>query len=286
MKRLLALSVLVFSVNSLALTPPFIVEKDGVSLTGLETLSSQIEKGSIVLLGELHDNADHHKNQLAVVETLISNGHNVHLGMEFLNYTDQYEIYKYGAGLSTKEDFLKAVEWQNLESFEFYSPMLDAVHSNNGSVLGLNIPRPITSKVAKNGIGSLNKSELALLPHPLTLGSDFYFERFYLAVGGEHVPEDKIKNYFWSQSVWDDVMSWQAIEFMNKNPNDTLVIIVGDFHVSYGGGLAEVLKRKGFDKVKNLSQTKKGSLSDADLSAEIAPHPTYGHRADWIWVTK
>jgi len=206
--------------------------------------------------------------------------------MEFLNYTDQYEIYKYSAGITSKKDFLKAINWSTPETFEFYSPLIDTVNSHGGAILGLNIPRPITSKVAKNGVGSLTTSELALLPHPLMYGSDHYFERFSNALSGGHVPEDQIPNYFWSQSIWDDVMSWQALEFMKKNSDDTLVIIVGDFHVSYGGGLSNILQRKGFEKIKSLSQTVQGNLDDEGLSAELSPHPKYGKRADWIWLTK
>jgi len=277
---------LIFSLSALAFDPPFIVEGENTSIISPAEIVSTIEAGSILVLGELHNNPDHHKNQLDLVQSLIDQGLHVNLGMEFLNYTDQYEIYKYGSELISKKDFLKNVEWKNKESFEFYSPMIDAVHKNAGTVLGLNIPRTITSLVAKNGANALSVLELSLLPSPLMYGSEDYFERFYNAVGGEHVPEDKIENYFWSQSIWDDVMSWKAIEFMDRSPYSVLVIIVGDFHVSYGGGLVEVLKRKGFDKVKSLSQTLKGESTDEELLVEIAPHEKYGPRADWIWVTK
>jgi len=286
MKRCIALVVLVFSSNSFALTPPYLVEADGKSTSTLKKMTAQIEKGSVVLLGELHHTSSHHNNQLDVINSLIEQGHNVHLGMEFFNYTDQYDIYNYTQGLTEKDDFLKKINWSTPETFEFYSPLVNAVDTNGGAVLGLNIPRPITSKIAKNGVESLTTSEFALLPYPLMYGSDFYFERFSKALAGGHVPEDQIQNYFWSQSVWDDVMSWRALEFMKKSPTGTLVIIVGDFHVAYGGGLADVLKRKGFDKVITVSQTVKGDLSDVEIFDEISPHPKYGQRADWIWVTQ
>ena len=139
--------------------------------------------------------------------------------------------------------------------------------------------------MAKSGLGSLKTAERELLPSPLNRGSEFYFERFSEAVGGSHFPVEKLENYFWAQSIWDDVMSWQALEFIKRNPNDTLVILVGDFHAAYGGGLPDILKRKGFHKVKVISQTIKSGLSDRQLIQEISPHPKYGPRADWVWVT-
>jgi uncharacterized iron-regulated protein len=286
----ISICALFFSSNALAFDspsdPPFIVENDGSTLTSAHQIASEIKKGSILILGELHDNADHHNNQLEIVRSLLELGHKVDLGMEFLNYTDQFEIYKYGAGLTSKGKFLENIQWKTPESFEFYSPMIDAVHQNNGSVLGLNIPRLITTKVAQNGVNSLSNPELSLLPYPLELGNNHYFERFYQAVGGGHVPDEKIENYFWSQSIWDDVMSWKALEHMEKNPTRILVIIVGDFHVSYGGGLKELIERKGFTEVKTVSQTVKGDSTEQELSKAIAPHLKYGARADWIWVTE
>jgi len=286
MKAVAVLLSLVLVLAANAIETPFIIEGDGQSLSSIELLISEIEAGSILILGELHDNTAHHSNQLEVIQALIAQGHQVDLGMEFLNYTDQYEIYKYSSGLISKGEFLKSINWKTPDTFEFYSPMIEAVSKNDGSVLGLNIPRAITSKVAKRGVNSLTNSELVLLPHPLEYGNKLYFERFYQAVGGEHVPDNKIENYFWSQSMWDDVMSWKALEFVQKNPESVLVIIVGDFHVSYGGGLGEIFRRKGFSNIKTVSQIKKGDATDSELNQELTPHVKYGRRADWIWVTK
>ena len=129
MKKLLFFILLsFFSVQSLAaatVSPPYIVGSDGLSLVDLPSLVSTIEPGAIVILGELHENQDHHNNQYAVVKELVVQGHSVHIGMEFLNHTDQYDIYKYQSGLITKNEFLTAIGWTNFESFEFYSPTVE-----------------------------------------------------------------------------------------------------------------------------------------------------------------
>ncbi|MGH1469107.1 MAG: ChaN family lipoprotein [Bdellovibrionales bacterium] len=250
-----------------------------LSKSSLQEITSSIEPGDVLIVGELHDNQGHHDNQLAIIKALTEQSpeSNIHLGMEFLNYTDQWHIYKYLNNTYSEEDFLKAVNWASPDSFRFYSPSINTVKENGGNVLGLNIPRAITSKVAKNGIDSLDKRDLALLPHPTLYGNENYYERFYGAVGGGHVPDEKIVNYFWAQSIWDDVMSETSINFMQRNPEDILVIFIGDFHVNYGGGLPDIFKRKGFESVKTISQTTTGD--------EIKPHEKYGVRADWIWVT-
>lgn len=263
---------------------------DGKSLEVIqvEEATKSLPKGSILIIGELHDNQAHHDNQLTMVKSLIKHfpKGSVHVGMEFLNYTDQWILYEYLNNNMTTENFLEAVKWSQPETFPFYSPFIDLIKKDGGNVLGLNIPRSITSKVAKEGLDALNKKDLFFLPPTLLLGNENYYERFYAAVGGGHVAEEKIQNYFWAQSIWDDVMSETALYFIEKNPEDILVIIVGDFHVAYGGGLKEIIERKGFSQVYSISQVSSKGLEEEQVQSLISPHPKYGARGDWVWLSK
>ncbi len=276
--KILTINLIIFFLSTSAAYGT-ILNGDDLSISSLSEITSSVHPGDVLIVGELHDNQDHHDNQLAIIKSLTARSpkSSIHLGMEFLNYTDQWHIYKYLNDTYSEEDFLNAVNWANPESFRFYSPSINSVKENDGNVLGLNIPRSITSKVAKNGIDSLDKRDKALLPHPILYGNEHYYERFYNAVGGGHVPDEKIVNYFWAQSIWDDVMSNTAIDFITRNPEDILVIFIGDFHVKYGGGLPDIFNRKGFKNIKTISQTTKGD--------DVEPHEEYGARADWIWVT-
>jgi uncharacterized iron-regulated protein len=103
-------------------------------------------------------------------------------------------------------------------------------------------------------------------------------------MGGGHIPEQAILRYFTAQSIWDETMSWQAVEFLRKNPSHVLVIIVGDFHAQYGGGLPDKLRQRGLTKIITFSQVNLTELTPEEQAAEMEPHPTYGPRADFIWV--
>jgi uncharacterized iron-regulated protein len=274
-KHFIFLALVFFSQNA------FSALLDGSSLEPVQLgdIMSKVQPGSILIVGEFHENQDHHDNQFEIVEALQSlyGKSRIHLGLEFLNYTDQWHIHQYLSDSIDEDTFLKKVEWSDPSTYRFYRPSVASVKEAGGLVIGLNIPRPLTSSVAQGGIESLGGSARNLLPSPLNRGNENYFERFYNAVGGSHFPEELLENYFWAQSIWDDVISDVSIKFMKRNPHDILVIFIGDFHVMYGGGLPELLKRKGHDKVYSLSQTVTGD--------DIAPKEKYGTRADWIWVT-
>jgi uncharacterized iron-regulated protein len=73
-------------------------------------------------------------------------------------------------------------------------------------------------------------------------------------------------------------MAWRALQHLDENPEDILVIIVGDFHVSYGGGLPDRLRARGAADVVTISQ-----VLEKD---EVKVHPKYGARADFVWVSE
>ena len=80
-------------------------------------------------------------------------------------------------------------------------------------------------------------------------------------------------------------MAWIAVTEMQRNPNQVLVIIVGDFHVQYGGGLIDrILARAPGLRVESVSQVDRSLFTDDELILQIGVHPIYGKRANWIWI--
>jgi uncharacterized iron-regulated protein len=156
------------------------------------------------------------------------------------------------------------------------------------------MPRSITSKISKTGIESLTTDEQKLMPPDFHLGRDSYKQRFADIM---HVPVGPMMDkYFAAQSTWDDTMAFTATEFMKRNPNQVLVIIVGEFHAQYGGGLANrILARARNIPVVSLSQIwAVNQLEDGtvvpmtadEIKSEIQPSKIYGPRNDFIWVSK
>lgn len=252
--------------------------------TGLENLISKIKPGTILFLGENHGLAKHRDQHVEILQGLRDAGLKVSVGLEFINYTDQSFVDLYRTGALAEKDFLKAIKWGGF-SFEFYKPQLIFPNIEAGEKsLGLNLSRSITAKISKNGLGSLTEDDLKLMPPQFELGRDSYKARFLEAAGAHcRVPE----NCFAAQSAWDDTMAWQAVNFIEQNPDQVLVVIVGEFHVQYGGGTPyRVLTRKPNTSVVTLSQVWAEGMTEEEVEQALQPSRIEGPRADFIWVSK
>lgn len=269
---------------------------DGSTLlpVAAQVLIDQVKAGSVLILGENHGIADHRDQHMVILEGLRARGLQVSVGMEFVNYPDQTFLDQYLSGDLNEEQFLNIIDWKGFP-FEFYKQQILFPNFSLGErTIGLNIPRFVTSKIAKTGLDSLNPMERNLLPPNFEIGRPSYKDRF---AGIMHVPAGPVLDrYFAAQSVWDDTMAFTATQFLATNPNQVLVIVVGEFHAQFGGGLADRIRaRKPATNIITLSQLwavnfqEDGTvigMTPEEIDREIQPSKVEGPRGDFIWVSK
>ncbi|MBO9665638.1 MAG: ChaN family lipoprotein [Bdellovibrio sp.] len=249
--------------------------------TTLSEALSQVTPGSIVVIGENHGHKEHQRQQIEVMSELRRQGRTVAVGMEFFTYTEQHLLDSYRHETLSEADFLAAINWKS-PSFDFYREQtLFSNLAEGAATVALNAPRTITGKVAKTGFASLNEEEKALLPPQFSLGRDSYKERFLGMM--PHLPNPEAgERYFAAQSIWDDTMAWQATEYLKAHPQQVLVIVVGEFHVAYGGGLPDRIRaRVRGIPVVTVSQINTFGLSDSEIKEEVTPEK-YGIRSDLL----
>lgn len=264
--------------------PGGIYEGYSLAKISLDEALHNLTPGTIVIISELHDNISHHQNQLEALIKIKSKGFdNLSLGMEFFNYTHQSFVDDFLDGLLQEKDFLEIVTWPG-DNWESYRPIVLFPRQTLGKTLALNLPRSITQKVAQNGLQALLPNEIQQLPPNWSLGNSHYFERFKRLMEESHIPETSLMRYFTAQSLWDETMAWRAVKFMKENPEQILLIIVGDFHTSYGGGLPDKIRERGWKKMLCFSQVDLEGLSELEREEIMLPHPRYGTRSDFIWV--
>lgn len=250
----------------------------------ISDLVSQVKPGTILFLGENHGLASHRDQHLAVLNALHQAGLKVSVGMEFVNYTDQAILDSYLKGEIVESQFLTDIKWGGF-GFEFYRQQINFPKLSLGeTTIGLNIPRAITTKISRQGLLSLTADEQKLMPPNFEVGGEHYKARFMEAAGSHcKVPD----NCFAAQSTWDDTMAWQAVKFIEQNPDQVLVIVVGEFHVQYGGGTpARVLARKANAHIVTLSQIWAEDMTPEEIEQALKPSEVEGPRADFIWVSK
>ena len=259
---------------------------NGVTLAQvrLSDLAADVSPGTIVLLGENHGLKQHRDQHLEVLNILRKNSLKISVGLEFVNYTDQAVLNDYRQQKIDENEFLKAIGWAGV-SFDFYRDQLNFPDPLLGEFsLGLNLPRAVVSHISRNGLESLTPDELALMPPQFTLGRDSYRRRFMEAAG---VHCKNPENCFVAQCAWDDTMANTAVKFLEEHSDHVLVVVVGEFHVQYGGGLKHrILQRRPGTKVVSLSQIWAEDISDDDVRAAMQPSVEEGPRADFIWVSR
>lgn len=219
---------------------------------------------------------------MILLQALREAGHRVSVGLEFFPASAQADVDAWRDGDLSETDFLERIAWGQ-PSFDFYRDQaLFPRLGEDSRTLALNASRALTSRVAKVGIEGLNASERAHLPPGFTLGRESYRARFLALM--PHLPNPQAgERYFAAQSVWDDTMAFHGAEFLTKAPDQTLVVIVGDFHVQYGGGLPDRLRARTQVPVVTVSQVDLTGLSPSDAAEALAPDALYGVRADFVW---
>lgn len=255
----------------------------------LYEIVSKVEPGSVVIVSEQHDMVKHHDNQYNFLKML---GHHkpgqiISVGMEFFYVGQQPFVDDYLQGKTAEKEFLEKLNWGGF-SFDFYRDSVRYPLLSGGTTLAINAPRYLTRKIAKDGLDSLTEEDKLLIPEGFELGNDLYLDRFrkIFSGGGHDVPEETLMKYFTSQSLWDDTMANETAKYLEENPEHIFVIIVGDFHAAFNGGLPDRLAKRGLDKVTVISQVAVDGYTDEEKKSVIGLHPKYGKRADYIWLTK
>jgi uncharacterized iron-regulated protein len=271
-------------------TAEFIYSTKTHQRLSVEEFTQSLASGDILVMGEKHatsgdlstnENQRHQVNLLTDLSShLKAKKLTLTVGMEFLEYPIQNVVNQFLAGNLTDDQFIKQAGWGS-NPFSAYREQILAPLVTGGRTLALNIPRAVTSQIAKGGLGSLSSEQRALLPPSFVRGNDLYFERFKAVMAG-HVPDEKLDDYFWAQSIWDETMAWKTLEGMNAN--SVTAIVVGEFHVEYGGGLPDRLLARGATSVKTLLQIPLDQMDDDSIRNAIAADPNYGEQADFLWL--
>jgi uncharacterized iron-regulated protein len=258
---------------------------DTQAQSNLQDLIGSVKPGSVLVIGEMHGLQPVRDQQIEILTELRAQGHKVSTGMEFFNYTDQVFVDQYRLGEIDEATFLKAINWSGYD-FGLYKDQL--LYGEFG--LGLNLTRDVTKVISKQGVGGLSADQASLLPPDFTIGRDSYRQRFFQAMG-HPVPVASLENYFVAQSAWDDTMAWQTALFKKKHPDQTFVIIVGEFHVQFGGGLPERLKVRfaaegiPVDMI-TVSQIYTEGMTEQEIRDSLQPSVDEGARANFIWLSK
>jgi uncharacterized iron-regulated protein len=234
----------------------------GGKITGAEVIA-KAAKRPVVLLGEMHDNAEHHRWQLQTLAALHAARPDMVIGFEMFPRRVQKALDEWVAGDLTEAQFLAASDWGTVWSTDanLYLPLFHFARMNRIPMVALNIDTRLRRTVASKGFAGLAEKEREGVTQPAAPSAAYL--GYLLPIYGEHdrggkkrgdtKPDDPdFLRFVEGQQLWDRAMA-QAIHSALERPGGPLVVgIMGSGHIKHGYGVPHQLKDLGVADVGTL----------------------------------
>lgn len=232
----------------------------GAGRVAAQEILSRAARESVVLLGETHDNADHHRWQLQTVAALAAMRGKVVLGFEMFPRRVQPALDRWVAGELGEEEFLAAADWRRVWGFEagLYLPLFHFARLNRIPMIALNVEREFTRAVSARGLDAVppEKREGVTDAAP---ASEAYVGRLF-SVYLEHPEKGKnparsdpeFLRFVQGQLVWDRAFAQAIAETAAREPEALVIGIMGTGHIAYGHGVPHQLQSLGITGVASL----------------------------------
>jgi uncharacterized iron-regulated protein len=139
-----------------------------------------LSQASFVLLGETHDNPDHHLLQARLLEAIVGTGRRPALAFEMLDVDQQGEVDAVLRGPAPTAGTLRdAVDWDRSgwPAFAMYQPIFQVGLAAHLPIVAANLSRPSARAVIHLGTGALTPVVQQLLAHAGPLPADEERER-------------------------------------------------------------------------------------------------------------
>ncbi len=213
-------------------------------------------KADIVYLGENHDNATHHQSQLQIIQDFIKQGKRPRVGFEFFSTDQTGHMMSFAKGLSAAhpEKINKQLELQlrrNLGwsdkpelSWQFYFRLIKLAADNGLTVFGTDLPSGIIRRITRNGVDQLTAVEKGFL-RSTGLKDEAYRNLMYGKFKAAHCGFAHKKMVEKMYPVWlerNDAMAHSIAEIFNENPEEPVIVILGNGHIEHNMGVYERVK--------------------------------------------
>jgi uncharacterized iron-regulated protein len=247
----------------------------GKAEISLEQAAEKFPTPGIVYVGEFHDNAAHHAGQLAVIQSLDKRKRPLAVGLEMFQHIEQSILDAWVAKALSEEEMRRAFARNWSQDWHLYRDIFLYCRDRRIPMVGLNVPRSITRKVAQNGFASLTPEEIGKLP-PIVCRVDREYEDFLRRVLGSHGSESGFRRFCEAQLVWDTAMAIYALEYLKSHPERTVVVLCGMIH-AWKKAAPEQAARENADVEQAVIQPAvKGRWTPGSVSEEDADYLILG----------
>jgi uncharacterized iron-regulated protein len=211
----------------------------------------------VVLLGEHHDNADHHRWQLQVLAALHAKRADLVIGFEMFPRRVQPVLDRWVAGELSEAEFLRLSDWTRVWGFDpqLYLPLFHFARINRIAMVALNVERALVRQVGAGGWDSVPEAQREGVGRPAQPASAYTArlrETFEMhmpprGAAGPSAAEQALRfnRFLEAQLTWDRAMA-EALARHARAPSPPLVVgVMGSGHLQFGHGVPEQLRALG-----------------------------------------
>jgi uncharacterized iron-regulated protein len=203
------------------------------------TLREELSKARFVLLGEQHDNADHHLLQASLVRALAASGRHPALAFEMLGVEQQPLVDEALAREPGSPDAIaQAVNWEKSgwPDWTLYRPIFAAGLERGLPIVAANFPKAQSKALAMQGLSVLSPDVVTRLgldtPLPEEVARALRAELFESHCG--HMPQELMEPMMHVQRARDAQM---AERLLAADKGDGAILITGSGHARTDRGV-------------------------------------------------
>lgn len=223
-------------------------------------LYDEATRQRVVLLGEQHDDAEHHRWQLQVLGALHARRPDLVLGFEMFPRRVQPALDRWVAGELSEADFLREADWDEVWGFDarLYLPLFHFARMNRIPMLALNVDNALVREVGRVGLDAVpaERREGVGQPAPLQPGyRAALLEAFRMHVrasphGDKEAGDSPAFRHFTEAQLLRDRAFAEGMAAAAARIDAPLVVgIIGAGHMRHGHGVPQQLAALGIDRV-------------------------------------
>jgi uncharacterized iron-regulated protein len=261
------------------LKPGDILETRTGQVISPEDLLERLAEARVVYLGETHTRLEDHQIQERILKGLYDRHPYLIVALEMFPREVQPLLDRFSKGELTEEEFLREVNWGEIWGYPFrlYRPMVLFAREKSLPLIGLNAPREVVNKIARQGLAGLTPEERSRVAESFQY--DQQGDREFVLEEYERHVKGSIKDFeafYEAQLAWEETMAETLVQTLRDLPESTrVVVLIGNGHIWEGRGVPQNARRR----LDHLYRTVIPLPADYSLRG-LEPGP-----ADYVWVT-
>ncbi len=272
--RLLLVAALLPLLGATAgLAHPHILRAADRSEVTPEEMLHDLKKARVIFIGELHDRTGHHRAQMSILRALARDAVPLAIGLEMFRRDGQDDLDLWIDGTYPLDSFLRVYN-DHWSMWEQYRDIFTFARSSKVPLVGLNIPRDISNRVARHGFAALPERDRQALGNVQCRVDPAYGEFIRRAMGGYGGHAQQYLFFCEAQLLWDTMMARHLGDFLKENPRHRVVVLAGSGHAWKFGIPRQLLEQMSVSYRVVLPEIA-GRVERGRVTAEIT---------DYLWL--